>query len=88
MEYAFPEGGRNQVRADRYPRDKDVIRSSGGFDPIYVNDCDTRDKIWGGKGYRQELRGRQVRSGRGLLACESSLEKPRTPAREQGASEL
>ncbi len=39
------------MRADRYPRDKDVIRSSGGFDPIYVNDCDTRDKIWGGKGY-------------------------------------
>jgi hypothetical protein len=47
----FLRGRRNQVRADRYTRDKDVIRSSGGYDPIYVNDGDTRDKIFGGKGY-------------------------------------
>lgn len=35
------------------------------------------------EGQQRVLRGRQVRSGWGLLACESSLEKPRTPAREQ-----
>jgi hypothetical protein len=46
----FLRGRRNQVRADRYPRGKDVIRSSGGYDPIHVNDGDTHDKIFGGKG--------------------------------------
>lgn len=43
-------GGDDQVRADHYRRDRDVIRGSKGFDLIYVNDHDRRDKIWGGKG--------------------------------------
>jgi hypothetical protein len=43
-------GGDDQVRANRYHRDHDVIKGSLGFDLIYVNDGDRRDKIYGGKG--------------------------------------
>lgn len=44
------KGGDDQVRADTYKRDKDVIKGSSGFDLIYVDDGDTRDRIFGGKG--------------------------------------
>lgn len=43
-------GGDDQVRADTYRRDHDVIKGSSGFDLIYVNDGDRKDKIYGGKG--------------------------------------
>jgi hypothetical protein len=43
-------GGDDQVRADTYRRDHDVIKGSSGFDLIYVNDGDRKDKIFGGKG--------------------------------------
>jgi hypothetical protein len=43
-------GGDDQVRANAYGRDKDVIKGSSGYDLIYVDDGDTRDKIYGGKG--------------------------------------
>lgn len=44
------KGGDDQVRANTYGRDKDVIKGSDGFDLIRVNDGDTRDRIFGGKG--------------------------------------
>jgi hypothetical protein len=44
------KGGRDQVRANTYGNDKDVIKGSSGFDLIYVDDGDTRDRIFGGKG--------------------------------------
>ena len=44
------KGGRDQVRANTYANDKDVIKGSDGFDLIYVDDGDTRDRIFGGKG--------------------------------------
>jgi Ca2+-binding RTX toxin-like protein len=44
------KGGDDQVRANAYGRDKDVIKGSAGFDLIYVDDGDTRDRIFGGKG--------------------------------------
>lgn len=43
-------GGDDQVRAGAYGNDRDVIRGSTGYDLIYVNDGDTRDRIFGGKG--------------------------------------
>ena len=43
-------GGDDQVRANAYGRDRDVIRGTSGFDLIYVDDGDTRDRIFGGKG--------------------------------------
>jgi hypothetical protein len=43
-------GGDDQVRANAYGRDKDVIKGSDGFDLIRVNDGDNRDRIFGGKG--------------------------------------
>ena len=43
-------GGDDQVRANAFTRDKDVIKGSSGYDLIYVDDGDTRDKIYGGKG--------------------------------------
>ena len=43
-------GGDDQVRANAYTRDRDVIKGSSGYDLIYVDDGDTRDKIYGGKG--------------------------------------
>jgi hypothetical protein len=44
------KGGDDQVRADSYSSDQDTIEGSSGFDLIYVNDGDTRDRILGGKG--------------------------------------
>jgi hypothetical protein len=46
----YLRGGNDQVRAQRWSSDRDVIRGSRGFDLIYVNDGDRRDKIWGGRG--------------------------------------
>lgn len=46
----YLKGGDDQVRANRYTHDRDVIRGSSGFDLIYVNDGDTHDRIYGGKG--------------------------------------
>lgn len=43
-------GGDDQVRANTYGRDKDVIKGTGGSDLIYVDDGDTRDRIFGGRG--------------------------------------
>ncbi len=43
-------GGDDQVRAATYGRDKDTIKGSKGFDLIFVDDGDTRDRIFGGKG--------------------------------------
>lgn len=43
-------GGDDQVRANTYGRDRDVIKGSAGFDLIYVDDGDTRDRIFGGRG--------------------------------------
>ena len=44
------KGGSDQVRANTYGKDRDVIKGSAGFDLIYVDDGDTRDRIFGGKG--------------------------------------
>jgi hypothetical protein len=44
------KGGDDQVRANTYGKDKDVIKGRDGFDLIYVDDGDTRDRIFGGKG--------------------------------------
>ena len=44
------KGGDDQVRANAYGNDRDVIKGSAGFDVIYVDDGDTRDRIFGGKG--------------------------------------
>jgi Ca2+-binding RTX toxin-like protein len=43
-------GGDDVVRANTYGADRDVIKGSAGFDLIYVNDEDTLDRIYGGKG--------------------------------------
>ena len=44
------KGGDDQVRANTYGADRDVIKGHDGFDLIYVNDEDTLDRIRGGKG--------------------------------------
>ena len=44
------KGGNDQVRANGYTRDRDVIRGSTGSDLIYVNDGDINDRIRGGAG--------------------------------------
>ena len=46
----YLKGGDDQVRANGYTRDQDVIHGSGGFDLIYVNDGDTHDRIYGWMG--------------------------------------
>ena len=43
-------GGNDQVRANGYRRDRDVIKGGSGYDLIYVNDSDTNDRIYGGAG--------------------------------------
>ena len=43
-------GGDDEVRANTFGRDRDVIKGSAGFDRIFVNDGDRRDKIFGGRG--------------------------------------
>jgi hypothetical protein len=42
------KGGADQVRADKYTNDKDVVEGGSGFDLIYVDDGDTRDRVDGG----------------------------------------
>ena len=37
-------------RANAYGNDRDVIKGQDGFDLIYVDDGDTLDRIFGGKG--------------------------------------
>jgi len=46
----YLKGGDDQVRADRFTNDRDLINGSSGFDLIYVNDGDTNDRIRGGRG--------------------------------------
>jgi hypothetical protein len=43
-------GGDDRVNANTYGRDRDVIKGHRGYDLIHVDDGDTRDKIYGGKG--------------------------------------
>ena len=43
--------GSDQVRANGYTRDRDLIYGSKGYDLIYVNDGDTNDRIRGGAGF-------------------------------------
>jgi hypothetical protein len=44
------KGGSDQVRADKYRADRDLIYGGKGFDLIYTNDGDTHDRIRGGAG--------------------------------------
>ena len=44
------KGGYDKVYANTYRHDKDVIKGSAGLDVIYVDDGDTKDKIFGGRG--------------------------------------
>ena len=46
----YLKAGSDQVRANGYTRDRDLIYGSAGYDLIYVNDGDTNDRIRGGKG--------------------------------------
>ena len=46
----YLKGGSDQVRANGYTRDRDLIYGSTGYDLIYVNDGDPHDRIRGGKG--------------------------------------
>jgi len=43
------KAGNDQVRADAYGNDRDVIRGSLGSDLIYVDDGDKSDRIFGGR---------------------------------------
>lgn len=43
-------GGDDQVRANTYNRDRDIIKGSSGNDLIYTDDRDRKDRIYGGKG--------------------------------------
>ena len=43
-------GGNDNVQANRYTRDRDVIKGGSGYDLIYVNDGDTHDRVRGGAG--------------------------------------
>lgn len=47
------KGGSDQVRADKYRGDRDLIYGGEGYDLIYVNDGDTHDRIRGGAGYEK-----------------------------------
>jgi hypothetical protein len=42
------KGGSDQVRAARYTNDRDVVKGGTGYDLIFVNDGDTRDRVSGG----------------------------------------
>jgi hypothetical protein len=46
----YLKGGSDQVRADKYRADRDLIYGGKGFDLIYTNDGDTHDRIRGGAG--------------------------------------
>jgi hypothetical protein len=47
----YLKGGSDQVRADKYRADRDLIYGGKGYDLIYTNDGDTHDRIRGGAGY-------------------------------------
>jgi hypothetical protein len=47
----YLRGGSDQVRADKYRADRDLIYGGKGYDLIYTNDGDTNDRIRGGAGY-------------------------------------
>jgi hypothetical protein len=61
----YLKGGGDQVRADKYRADRDLIYGGKGYDLIYVNDGDTHDRIRGGAGYDKCYvdSGREVVSG-------------------------
>ena len=44
------KGGSDQVRADKYRADRDLIYGGKGYDLIYTSDGDTHDRIRGGAG--------------------------------------
>jgi hemolysin type calcium-binding protein len=46
----YLRGGSDQVRANGYTRDRDLIYGGKGYDLIYVNDGDIHDRIRGGAG--------------------------------------
>jgi hypothetical protein len=46
----YLKGGSDQVRADKYRADRDLIYGGKGYDLIYTNDGDTNDRIRGGAG--------------------------------------
>ena len=46
----YLKGGSDQVRADKYRADRDLIYGGKGFDLIYTSDGDTHDRIRGGAG--------------------------------------
>ena len=46
----YLKGGSDQVRANGYTRDRDLIYGSKGYDLIYTSDGDTHDRIRGGQG--------------------------------------
>ncbi|HEX5848762.1 MAG TPA: hypothetical protein VFY59_06160 [Rubrobacter sp.] len=46
----YLKGGSDQVRADKYRADRDLIYGGKGYDLIYVNDGDTHDRVRGGAG--------------------------------------
>ena len=46
----YLKGGSDQVRADKYRADRDLIYGGKGYDLIYVNDGDTNDRVRGGAG--------------------------------------
>jgi hypothetical protein len=58
------KGGDDQVRANTYGKDKDVIKGRDGFDP--------RQDLWG-QGQRQVLRGRPQGGRLGLLKDHSPV---------------
>ena len=47
----YLKGGSDQVRADKYRADRDLIYGGKGYDLIYTSDGDTHDRIRGGAGY-------------------------------------
>jgi hypothetical protein len=46
----YLKGGSDQVRADKYRADRDLIYGGKGYDLIYTSDGDTHDRIRGGAG--------------------------------------
>jgi RTX calcium-binding nonapeptide repeat (4 copies) len=46
----YLKAGSDQVRADKYRADRDLIYGGKGYDLIYTNDGDIHDRIRGGAG--------------------------------------
>ena len=46
----YLKAGSDQVRADKYRADRDLIYGGKGYDLIYTSDGDTHDRIRGGAG--------------------------------------